>query len=152
MNPLRVQTWHPLVVCCLLSTLLLGGGCAKKAKMIQAGATQFKTESLAAIEKIDTLRRKETEAAPLPQEEASRLFVQGVANSKNAITLKTLRIIIDPLKTNAPKSEAQWQAFLQNMRQQYTTFAATFTSLDKGSVFAASDVKKMIPILDKLVA
>jgi len=38
--------------------------------MIQAGATQFEAESLAAIERIDALRRKETEATPLPREKA----------------------------------------------------------------------------------
>jgi hypothetical protein len=38
------------------------------------------------------------------------------------------------------------------MRQQYRTFAATFASLDKGSWFAAADVKETIPILDKLIA
>lgn len=152
MNPFKVKTCYLLVTSFLLSTSLIFGACAKKAKMIQVGAAQFEAESLATIGKIDELRRKETEATPLPQEKASEFFVEGVKNSTNPITLKTLRILIKPLKTEAPKSEAQWQAFLQKMRQQYTTFAATFASLDKGSLFAASDVKETIPILDKLIA
>lgn len=148
MHHFRVKPWDLLVVSCLLSTSLLYSGCAQKAKMIQAGATQFGTESLVAIEKIDTLRRKETATTPLPREAASKLFVQGVATFQGPITLETLRLLIEPLQMNAPKSEAQWQAFLYKMRQQYTTFAATFTSLDKGSVFAAPEVKKMLPMLD----
>jgi hypothetical protein len=152
MIPLRVKAWHLLMICCLLSASLILSACANKAKMIQAGATQFEAESLTAIEKIDELRRKETEASPLPREKASALFVAAVKNSTGPITLKTLRIVSEPLKTEAPKSEAQWQAFLQKMRQQYNTFAATFASLDKGSWFAASEVKETIPILDKLIA
>jgi hypothetical protein len=107
---------------------------------------------LIAIERIDALRRKETEAIPLPREKASALVVEGVKNSTAPITLATLRVLIDPLKTETPQSEAQWQAFLQKMRQQYTTFAATFASLDKGSWFAAAAVQETIPILDKLIA
>jgi len=62
----------------------------------------------------------------------------------------SLRIDVACL-VEAPESEAQWQAFLQKMRKQYTTFAATFASLDRGSLFAASDVEETIPILDKLL-
>jgi endonuclease/exonuclease/phosphatase (EEP) superfamily protein YafD len=101
--------------------------------MIQAGATQFEAESLAAIERIDALRRKATDATPLPREKASAVVVEGVKNSTEPITLATLRVLINPLKSETPQSEAQWQALLQKMRQQYTTFAATFASLDKGS-------------------
>lgn len=152
MNPLRVKTWHLLLIGFLLSTSLIFGACANKAKMIQAGATQFEAESLAAIERIDELRRKETEATPLPREQASKLFVELVKKSTGQINLETLETLREPLKTKTPKSEAQWQAFLQKMRQQYTTFAATFASLDKGSWFAAANVKATIPILDKLIA
>jgi hypothetical protein len=61
-------------------------------------------------------------------------------------------LLINPLKTESPKSEPQWQALLQKMRQQYTTFAVTFASLNKGSWFAAADVKETMPILDTLIA
>ncbi len=151
MIKLRARICQPLLLSLLLSASLILGACAKKAKLIQAGATQFEAESLTAIEKIDKLRRKETEVAPLPPEEASEFFVKSVKNSTVPITLESLRIIIDPLKTEAPKSEAQWLAFLQKMRRQYTTFTATFASLDKGSLFAAPAVKETIPILDKLI-
>ncbi|MBI4524790.1 MAG: hypothetical protein HY695_13385 [Deltaproteobacteria bacterium] len=136
----------------LLAATIIISGCAQKAKLIQVGAAQFGAESVAAIDKIDELRRKETEAAPLPPEKASQLFVEGVKKSTGPIDLQMLRLIIDPLKAGAPKSEAQWQAFLQKLRQQYTTFAATFASLDKGSWFARSAVRETIPVLDKLTA
>ena len=98
------------------------------------------------------MRRKETEATPLSPEKASAFFVKGVKNATAPITLGALRLLINPLNAEPLKSEAQWQAFLQKMRQQYATFAATFASLDKGSWFAAADVKATIPILDKLSA
>jgi hypothetical protein len=152
MIPFRTKPWYLLTIGVLLSVSLILGACAKKAKIIQAGATQFEVESLAAIERIDTLRRKETEATPLPREKASAVVVEGVKNSTEPLTLATLRVFINPLQAETPQSEAQWQAFLQKMRQQYTTFAATFASLDKGSWFAAAEVKETIPILDKLIA
>jgi hypothetical protein len=148
----KIKIRHGITVGVLLSIVLLFGACAQKAKMIQAGALQFEEESIAAIEKIDELRRKETEAAPLPPDKTSAFFVNSVKKSTQPITLKTLEILIAPLKTNAPKSEAEWQAFLQKMRRQYTTFAVTFANLDKGSLFAAPHVKEAIPILDKLIA
>jgi hypothetical protein len=151
MNAFRGQMVRMNAVYFLLVAILIFTACVKKAKMVQIGASQFEAESLAAIEKIDELRRKETEAAPLPQAQASKLFVDGVKNSTGNISLTMLKTILDPLKLETRKSEAQWQAFLQKMRQQYTTFIATFATLDKGSFFAASDVKMAIPILDKLI-
>jgi len=152
MNTFKPKTHYffiPLFLLCMLVTL---AACAHKAKVIQVGAAQFEAESLAAIEKIDRLRQKEVEAMPLPPEKASELFVKGLKNSSGEITLKTLRGLIEPLKTETPVSEAQWQAFLLKMRQQYTTFAATFASLDMGYFAAASNVKKTAPILDKLIS
>ena len=50
MIPSMVKTWHLLLISLLLSTSLILGACANKAKMIQVGATQFEAESLAALE------------------------------------------------------------------------------------------------------
>ena len=136
----------------VLSVSLLLGGCASKAKLLQTGAAQFETESKAAIEKIDELRRKEIEATPLSSKEASEQFVKLVTGSSKPITLETVKILLDPFKAHAPESEAEWQAFLQKMRRQYMMFATTFASLDTGSLFAADDVKDAVPILDKLIA
>ena len=67
----RLRAHGIVVTGILLSTMLILGACAKKTKMVQAGAAQFEGQSLAAIEKIDELRRKETEAAPLPPDRAT---------------------------------------------------------------------------------
>ena len=134
-----------------LGVSLLLGGCASKAKLIQVGAAQFETESRAAIEKIGEFGRKEIEATPSSPEEASEQFVKFVTGSSQPITMETLEFLIDPLKIQAPKSEVEWQSFLQKMRQQYTTFAATFASLDTGSLLAGDDVNDTIPVLDKLI-
>lgn len=136
------------LICCGF----LFGACAEKTKVIMVGAAQFEAESLAAIQKIDEFRLREIEATPLSREKASEFFVEAVKASTTPIKLETLRLLLNPLKTEAPKSEAQWQAFLQKMREQYTLFARTFAMLDKGSLFAASEVKETIPILDRLIA
>lgn len=81
MKAFRRGLWYLCLAEGLLAATILVSGCAQKAKMIQVGATQFATESVAAIDKIDELRRKETEATPLPPEKASQLFVDGVKNS-----------------------------------------------------------------------
>lgn len=152
MSRLGAKRSSVIVISLLLGASLLLGGCASKTKLIQAGAAQFESESRAAIEKIDQLRQKEIEVPSISQQEASEQFVQLVTGSSGSITLKTLDFLIDPLKTEAPKSEAEWQAFLQKLRLQYTTFAATFASLEAGSLFAVDDVKDTLPILDKLIA
>lgn len=152
MRLFRVLIRHYFIAGVFIGSMLTLGACAQKAKVIKAGATQFEAESLAAIEKIDELRRKEIEATPLQKEKASELFVEGVKKSTGPITLEQLRILINPLIVVVPQSEVQWQAFLQKMRLQYNTFADTFASLDKGSLLAASDVKETVPILDKLIA
>ena len=136
----------------VLITSLLLSGCANKAKTIQVGAAQFRAESDSAITKIDELRKKESASAPLAPEEASKFFVQGVKKTSGPISRSRLRTLMDPSHLNIPQSEAQWQAFLKKLRQQYAAFEDTFASLERGSLFAASDVKKMIPILDKLIA
>lgn len=151
MNRFRYKPRIDLLVCILVSLSFFLGGCARKAKLIQAGAAQFEVQSLAAIEKIDELRRKEVETAPMTQGEASQFFINSLKKSSLPITLEKLRIIVEPLKLNTATSEKQWQAFLQKMRRQYTAFSAAFASLDKGSLFAASEVKRTIPVLDKLI-
>ncbi len=136
----------------LICLSMILGSCAHKAKLIQAGAVQFEVESLAAIQKIDELRRKEVEAAPLSKEKASDFFTKAIKQSTGSIDNRTLNMLVQPLAANMQKSEAQWQAFLQSMRLQYSTFAETFTSLDKGSLLGASRVPETVPVLDKLVA
>jgi len=136
----------------LLGAVLLLGSCAHKAKVIQTGAAQFEAQAMVAIDKIDELRRKEVTAAPLSEEKASKLFIDLVKGSQADIGREELRLLIDPYKRENADSEAQWKAFTQKLRLQYAAFASVFASLDKGSLFAVSDVKKTVPVLDKLTA
>lgn len=152
MKPFKSQRSIVLLVGIFLITSLILSGCASKAKSIKVGAAQFRAESDAAITKIDDLRKKEVASAPLPPELASKVFISRVKGSKGMITRKQLRSFVDPVQLQTPKSEAQWQAFIQKMRQQYAAFEAAFTSLEKGSLLATPNVKQMIPILDKLIA
>lgn len=152
MNHIGVKTRSFSLIMLFLSASFVLGACANKANMIKTGAAQFEVESLAAIEKINEFQRKETEASPLPPEEASDFFLRAVKKSSGEIDFQKLEILIDPLSIGAPQSEVQWQSFLQKMRQQYTTFTATFSSLDTGSLFAAPNVSDTVPIIDKLIA
>lgn len=151
MNHFRIKTWIGMMVAVLLGVSLLLGGCTSKAKLIQVGAAQFEAESLTAIDKIDKLRLKETEMPPLPPEQASDFFVKAITKSSGAITLRKLEILTNPNKTKNSSSEPEWQAFFVKTRQQYSTFSSIFSSLDKGSLLAATDVKDTLPILDKLI-
>ena len=132
--------------------LLFTGACTEKARYIQLGAAQFETESLAAIERIDNLRVLETQVQPLPPEEATALFVESIERSTGEISRAALKVISEPFADSEGSSEAQWQAFLQDLRVQYSAFSRTFASLDKGTLFAAPAVEKTIPHLDNLVA
>jgi hypothetical protein len=142
--------FYILLICICFS--MLTGACAHKAKLVQAGAAQFETESLAALQMIDDLRMKEIEASPVSSEKASAIFVKSVKKSSGQITNATLNTLVKPFAVNAQNSDTKWQEYLQRMRLQYTTFSEIFSSLDKGSLLAARDVSETVPILDKLVA
>jgi hypothetical protein len=136
----------------LISLTVLLSSCANKAKLIQAGAAQFESESLAAIRKIDELRQKEIGTAPLSKEKASAFFVTAVKNSSRPIDRAALKVLEDPTGVAAQGSDAGWQLFLENLRMQYSTFANTFASLDRGGLLGAPRVPETIPVLDKLIA
>ena len=108
MNYLKLTSCLLPFMFLLLSAPLTLGGCANKAKVIRIGATQFETESLIAINKIDEFRRKELETTALSSKEASDFFVKSVKKSTKPITLETLRILSDPLGKQMPQSEAEW--------------------------------------------
>ena len=136
----------------LITILILLGACANKAKLIQAGAAQFESESIAAIQKIDELRHREIETAPLSKEKASAFFVKAVKNSSKPFDRAALKVLEDPARFDTQESDASWELFLQNLRLQYSTFADTFASLDRGGLLGAPRVPETIPVLDKLIA
>ncbi len=139
-------------VAVVLAVALLLAGCAEKAKTVQLGATQFKAESFAAIDKIGALQAAEITAPPLPPGQAADKFVALVEGSTRPIDQQTLQLLLNPGAIGTPATSARWQAFLDGLRAQYATFASIFDSLDQGSLLAAPDVKRAIAPLDKLTA
>jgi len=157
MSKKRSSMRYALVGVLFLSLMLVFGGCVtavrtEKAQIIKTGAAQYQAEALGAIDKIDELRQKELEVPPISPEQASAKFVTLVKNSEGNISLSQLNMFLNPVNSNMPTSGKQWQIFLQKVRDQYTTFNATFTSLDQSGFLALSDVKRTVPVLDKLIA
>lgn len=145
-----LRTTGRLLLCLVVAAGL--AACANKAKVLQAGAVQFEVESLAAIERIDELRRSETAVTPPPPEAAVETFARLVEGSRGrSISRADLRLLTDPDQLDLPGSEAAWQGFLATLRLQYTTFSATFANLDKGSLFAAPAVEESAALIDPLI-
>ncbi|MBI2994122.1 MAG: hypothetical protein HYY48_08110 [Gammaproteobacteria bacterium] len=136
----------------LIVLAALSQGCAQKAKAIKVGAAQFEVESLAAVDRIDGLRVKETSTTLRTSEQASKELIELVQGDTDGISLEDLRTIVDPAKLDLSESESEWQSFLADIREQHTTFTAIFASLEKGSFLARESVKEAVPYLDKLVA
>ena len=145
----RYRGW----ISALLALLMLGaaGGCANKAKLIQAGAKQFEAEALASIDKLDEARLRETSIpAPAPGK-AEEQFVNDVLNWEGSIGRKDLDQLLNPDDLGELESETEWQKLLATLRMQYREFAATFANLDQGFLPGAPTVKKAIPMLDPLI-
>lgn len=142
----------PVVLAVMFGAALLLGGCAEKAKTLQIGAAQFESESLAAIDRIDELRRLETAVAPRPEADLVQLFHNLVLNSTGTIGPKELASLSDPLRQRRVANDDAWQRYLGELRNQYVTFRSVFASLDKGSLLAAPNVEETAQILGKLIA
>lgn len=143
------RTTGRLLLCLVMAAGL--AACANKAKVIQAGAVQFEAQSLAAIERIDELRLRETSVTAPAPEVAADIFARLVEGSSGEITRPQLRVLENPDRLDLPRSEAAWQAFLAELRVQYTTFAAIFANLDKGSLFAAPSVEDAARVIEPLI-
>lgn len=144
----RYQAW--LVVATLVSIASLSG--CGKAKTIQAGATQFEAESLAAIELIDEFRRAETSVTPPTPAEAQDKFVSLVSNSSAPVTLTTLKLLEAPFALELARSEPAWQAFLSGLRKHHIEFTKIYSSLDDGSLFAGPAVKESANSIEPLIS
>ena len=142
----------PLLLAVLVAATLALGGCAEKARTLQVGAAQFETESLAAIDRIDDLRRQELAAPPVSDAEAMANFVRFAGNADQAISDRDLRDWLHPLDADLGDAEAEWETFIGKLRAQYAAFAGIFASLDRGSLFAAPAVKEAeVPLMPLIV-
>lgn len=131
---------NSLLACFLLVGSGLLTGCnVEKARAIQGAAIQFKTESLAAIQAIDDMRKQELEPPPRSSAEVRSDFVTGILNSKSDINAALIDLAIDPFK---PPDDPQWNTFTADLRNQYENFAGIFDKLDAGSLVAVDEVRQ----------
>lgn len=138
MNHLRISriTFFFLAVGVTLS------GCTpEKARSLQIAAVQFKAESVAAIQAIEEMHRRELELPPQLQEKARNDFIDGVLNPEvqinNSIDVEKLTQI-----NSSARPAPEWDTFVADLNNQYSQFEAIFNDLEKGSFLAAQSVKK----------
>jgi hypothetical protein len=143
LSPPKVQfNWSKrslLLPIILLSSLSLGGCNEEKARSLQVAAVQFRTESLAAITAIDTLRKRELEPPSRTPVEMRQAFVNRLLNSKSEINANLIELAIDPYR--AP-NVAEWDQFIGDLKSQYEGFAAIFDMLEGGTLVGTDDVRK----------
>ncbi len=117
----------------------LGGCNEEKARSLQAVATQFRTESFAAIDAIDTLRKRELEQPSRSPTEIRQSFVNRLLNSKSEINANLIDLAIDPYR--AP-NVAEWDQFITELKSQYEGFANIFDQLEGGTLVGTGEVRK----------
>lgn len=123
----------------LVGSLTLGGCSVEKARALQGAALQFRNESLAAIDAIDTLHKRELEAPPRSAAEIRQSFIGRILTSKSEITSVLIDLAIDPYQ---PPRDTDWDNFIGDLRSQYESFSSIFDRIEGGSIVGAEDVRK----------
>lgn len=128
----------------LLISLALSSCTPEKARALRIGAVQFKAESFACINGIDTMRQRELEPPPQLQAEAQREFVNNILTSDSPIILPDEIELARSSNavTLEPSTEKAWANFVNRMKEQYGAFAAIYDRLEAGSYLAAEAVSK----------
>ena len=133
---------RPQITFFLLAVSVTLSGCTpEKARSLRLAAVQFKAESLAAIQAIAEMHRRELELPPQVQAEARNSFINGVLNPEIPINNS---IDVDKLTqlNSSARPAPEWDAFVADLSNQYGQFEASFNDLEKGSFLAAKAVKK----------
>lgn len=131
---------NSLLACFLVVGSSVLTGCnVEKARAIQGAAVQFKSESLAAIQAINEMRKQELEPPPRSPTDIRRDFVSGILASKSDLNANLIDLAIDPFK---PPDDPQWNTFTSVLQNQYENFAAIFDKLDAGNLVAVDDVRQ----------
>jgi hypothetical protein len=135
-----------------LVTISLSGCTPEKAKALRIGAVQFKSESLACIVAIDTMRQKELEAPARTSEAAKNDFINNILISdKPLIDDEEIEFARNTNTVHlAPEVEEKWTNFISDMNTQYSSFAAIYDNLEQGSFLAAESVENSAEYADKL--
>lgn len=124
----------------LLVSFTLSSCTLDKARSLRLAAVQFKAESIAAIQAIESMHRRELELPPQLQAEARENFINGVLDSRIEINQKNVGLLTTLNRSPAPAPE--WAAFVADLSNQYEQFAAIYTDLESGSFLATKAVKK----------
>ncbi len=140
----------PLVLS-LLCCVLLAAGCTAKAKAVQLGAAEFEASSLAVVDSIDTMRQRETAYVAFTDAEREDYFVAGATTPEGDYSFEQLLEDAQPEIVLGADVDGAWKAYLGQLRRDYTMFAAVFTNLDRGSLFASGIVDDAVPVLDQLL-
>lgn len=130
------RQWLALVV---VGSLALNGCSVEKARSLQSAANQFRNESLAAIDAIDTLHKRELEAPPRSTAEIRQSFITRILNSKSELNSRLIEAAIDPYQ---PPQVTEWDTFITDLRSQYEGFAAIFEQLEGGTIVGKDEVRK----------
>ena len=136
----------------LLINLTLSSCTPEKAKALRLGAVQFKAESFACIDAIDTMRQRELEPLPRTSEEARKNFIDNILISDSKlIDEEEIEFARNPDAIEIdPEVEKKWATFISNMNTQYGSFAAIYDHVEQGSFLAAEPVKNSAKYADKL--
>jgi hypothetical protein len=125
--------------------------CAGKARTLHLGVTQFKVESIAAVDAIDEMRKKEIAPEERNPVESTNSFVDNVLKSKRSAVGRVERWI-DPFKPKPnPETEKEWAELIQNLKEQYLTFARIFDEIQRASFTGRAVVEESVPHIEKLV-
>ena len=149
---------NPLRPFLLLGVIALGlsiSGCMAKARTLHVAVSDFKNESVAAVDAIDAMWRAEIAPPPLSHAAATDAFVERVLILEEPVTSETLPIILDPYAIGAAEQqqlEERWSAFLGDLRLQYVTFASIFDNIERASFTGRDEIAEAQPYVEKLTA
>ncbi len=152
---MKMRSGNPLLILGLLVLSLSLGGCMAKARTLHVAVNDFKNESVAAVDAIDTMWRAEIAPPPLSPAEATDAFAARVMALDSPVTGETLPIVLDPYAMNEAdrkKLEERWNLFLGDLRTQYVTFAAIFDNVERASFTGRDEIAEAQPFVEKLTA
>lgn len=141
----------PFVNCLIVLSIAIGGCTPQKARALRMASMQFKAESLSCINAIDKMIDREIAPPPRSEEEIRSEFIDNILSTTRDLTPKIVDIAIDPDTVNlSPEALEAKNALVNDLRTQYTEFAAIFERLESGSFLAAPAVEKTENLAKKL--
>lgn len=150
---MKFRSLFQILLLVAFSYLFLMGCTPEKARAVRTAAIQFKTEALAAIEAINVMMNRELESPPRTESAATEEFVTNILEleADTELTSEIIDAALDPYKITLDSELARRREHFNNdLMLQYTSFAAVFKDLEKGSILAKDAVKKSAIYAEKL--